>query len=101
MMRDAEKTIGNFHRQAVMERTDEYPVYLHTQPCSFRAIKLYSDFGFLILRDPIIGSRKNDVEIALPYLKERIRESDYNNLRFGYAEEKFLRVVARYNENEF
>jgi hypothetical protein len=27
----------------------EYPVYLHIQPSSFRAIKLYSDFGFSLL----------------------------------------------------
>ncbi|MEL6850127.1 MAG: GNAT family N-acetyltransferase, partial [Bacteroidota bacterium] len=30
----------------------DFPVYLHTQPGSFRAIKLYADFGFQVLQDP-------------------------------------------------
>ena len=31
------------------------PIYLHTQPTPARAIKLYSDFGFKLTTDPIIG----------------------------------------------
>ncbi len=32
---------------------EEYPVFLHTQPSSYRAIKLYTDFGFALLTDPV------------------------------------------------
>ena len=42
----------------------DYPVYLHTQPTSARAIKLYSDFGFKLLTDPIIGYRKNELGLG-------------------------------------
>ena len=31
---------------------------LHTHPSSYRAIKLYSDMGFKLLTDPIIGTRQ-------------------------------------------
>ena len=48
----------------------DYPVYLHTQPTSARAIKLYSDFGFKLLTDPVIGHRQNDLIESLPYLKK-------------------------------
>jgi Acetyltransferases len=52
--------IGRALLSIVMESINEngYPVFLHTQPASFRAIKLYSDFGFHILTDPVIGRRK-------------------------------------------
>ena len=77
------------------------PVYLHTQPGSFRAIKLYSDFGFSLLLDPAVGNRQNDIDIALPYLKKHIPDSDYRNLRFAYAPESFLQIVAQHETDEF
>lgn len=42
--------------------SDDYPVYLHTQPGSFRAIKLYADFGFKLLKGGQIGHRINELE---------------------------------------
>ena len=36
---------------AIFEKLRETEkIYLHTQPCSYRAIKLYSDFGFCICK---------------------------------------------------
>ena len=46
---------------------EEYPVFLHTQPSSYRAIRLYSDFGFSLLTDVRVGHRGNDLSIALPH----------------------------------
>lgn len=61
----------------------EYPIFLHTQPGSFRAIKLYSDFGFKLIKAPeIVDKRNNELSQSLPILKEFMFEKDYNNLRF-------------------
>ena len=51
--------IGRAVLSAIMRRFEsrDYPIYLHTQPGSFRAIKLYSDFGFQLLRGGQIGTR--------------------------------------------
>ena len=65
----------------VLRRTP-CPVYLHTQPTSVCAIKLYSDFGFELLTDPVIGSRKNHLAESLPYLKRLMPEADYARLQF-------------------
>ena len=43
---------------------EEYPVYLHTQPSSYRAIKLYTDFGFALLTDARIGPREKPARFA-------------------------------------
>ena len=79
----------------------EYPVFLHTQPGSYRAIKLYSDFGFAFLLDPVIGGRKNDVNAALPFLKAHMPDSDYAKLAFTYAPESFLCIVSEHDAAEF
>ena len=68
----------------ILKKVDkkDYPIYLHTQPGSFRAIKLYSDFGFKLIKSPkIIDNRKNEIEESLPILKEFIPKKDYNNLK--------------------
>ena len=94
------KGIGRALLSEVMKDA-EYPIYLHTQPGSYRAIKLYTDFGFALLRDPVIGNRKNDIDIALPYLKERMPERDYNKLSFANAPEHFMHTVSQYESVEF
>ena len=75
-----------------IERKD-YPVFLHTQPSSFRAIKLYSDFGFAFLTDPVIGYRKNDLEACLPVLEALMPPSYYAALKFAKAPDDFLKAV--------
>lgn len=86
---------------AVMKAITDYPVFLHTQPGSFRAIKLYSDFGFSFLLDPVIGHRRNDVDSGLAFLREHMPADEYRKLRFGCAPEKFLRIVLENAEDEF
>ena len=73
---------------------NEYPVYLHTHPSSFRAIKLYSDFGFKLISDPKIGYRNNDLYECLPILEKYIPVNDFKNLKITKAPQEFLEIVA-------
>src|SRR5699024_5149220 len=80
---------------------DEYPIFLHTHPSSYRAIKLYSDFGFCLLSDPLIGSRKNDLEECLPILEKYMTRSDFNKLKIIKAPQFFMNAVSSANKSEF
>ena len=80
---------------------NEFPVFLHTQPSSYRAIKLYSDFGFYLLSDSIIGNRRNDLHKCLPILKKHMHSQDYQNLRIAKSPKYFLEIVGSTNKIEF
>ncbi len=69
---------------------DGYPVFLHTHPSSYRAIKLYADFGFRFLIDARVGSRMNDLLECLPILKEYMPEAAFSTLRTISAPQSFL-----------
>ena len=64
---------------------EDMPVCLHTQPSSFRAIKLYSDFGFRLITDARVGSRRNDLGQALPALHRAMPRPAFEALRFAPA----------------
>jgi ribosomal protein S18 acetylase RimI-like enzyme len=83
-----------------LERHD-YPVYLHTQPSSFRAIKLYSDFGFSLLSDDKFGIRKNDLDECLPILEEFMPKEFFQELRITAAPKEFVDMMDKYNTNQF
>jgi GNAT superfamily N-acetyltransferase len=72
----------------------DLPIYLHTQPTSARAVKLYSDFGFKLITDPIIGERKNDLADSLPHLQKVLPESDYAGLQFTEADAELLAAAS-------
>lgn len=55
-------------------------IYLHTQPCSYRAIKLYNDFGFSITRTDTYGTAVNEYEEAMPLLKKHMTAETYERL---------------------
>ena len=97
------KGIGRALLSAVLQELplEQYPVYLHTQPGSFRAIKLYSDFGFAFLSDPIVGFRSNDLGESLVYLEKAMPQSDFANLRVVEAPEAFLEAVRTSEVNQF
>ena len=78
-----------------------FPVYLHTQPESYRAIKLYSDFGFSFLTDEIIGDRKNDLHESIPFLKEMIPEEYFKFFTYATAPESFIEAVKSSSINQF
>lgn len=78
-----------------------YPVFLHTQPSSYRAIKLYTDFGFSFLTDDKVGYRQNHLTESLPYLKARMPEKVYHSLTFKKAPSVFLDAALTKEFSEF
>lgn len=76
-------------------------VCLHTQPGSFRAIKLYTDFGFAFITDEKIGHRQNQLKESLPWLKAVMPAEAFSALRLEPAPEELLRAAAGSESSEF
>lgn len=95
--------LGRALLSEVMHRLSptDYPVFLHTQPASFRAIRLYSDFGFSLLTDAQVGHRSNDLETALPHLQKIMPKDVFAQLRHQKAPEWFLNAAATENQSVF
>lgn len=64
-----------FEKYAPMES-----IYLHTQPWSYRAIKLYNDFGFCLPRNDVYGTAVNEYEEAMKILERCMSEEAYEKL---------------------
>ena len=98
-----DKGIGRALLSIIMEELQEedYPVYLHTQPESYRAVKLYSDFGFKLLSDPVIGSRINHLEECLPFLEKHMKKEDFDKLQIVSAPRHFIEKLAIVKDDEF
>ncbi|CAH0122775.1 MULTISPECIES: N-acetyltransferase [unclassified Paenibacillus] len=79
----------------------DYPVFLHTQPSSYRAIKLYADFGFSLLSDPVIGTRTNDLNECLPILQSVMPSKDFQSLKVVRAPKFFLEAVSSSSIEQF
>jgi ribosomal protein S18 acetylase RimI-like enzyme len=79
----------------------DYPIYLHTQPGSFRAIKLYSDFGFSILSDEEVGGRPNDLEACLPILQKFMNQTDFEKLKITKAPADFIESLKAETSIQF
>ena len=94
--------LGRALLTAVMQTIpdDGYPVYLHTQPGSFRAIGLYTDFGFSLLTDDAVGHRANGLQESLPYLQHFMGER-FQTLRFEQSDGSFSEIAARSAISEF
>lgn len=56
-------------------------IYLHTQPSSFQAIKLYNDFGFNIAREDTYGHAINEYADAMEILKTVMNDDAYKRLK--------------------
>ena len=82
-------------------RTAEFPVYLHTQPSSLCAIKLYSDLGFALITNDKIGYRKNNLSDSLSYLQITMPKSDFESLRFVEAGDDLHQAALANNQSEF
>jgi GNAT superfamily N-acetyltransferase len=97
------KGIGRALLSAVMRRFDsqDYPIYLHTQPGSFRAIKLYSDFGFQLLRGGRLGTRVNELEMCLPILKEFMPKKDFEGLKMIDTPDYLIRLLEHETTIQF
>lgn len=95
--------IGRALLSIIMQKLEmrDYPVYLHTQPSSFRAIKLYSDFGFSLLSGDNFGIRKNDLDECLPILEKFMPKEHFQKLRISPAPKEFEDTMNKYDTNQF
>jgi ribosomal protein S18 acetylase RimI-like enzyme len=80
---------------------DDFPVFLHTQPESYRAIKLYSDFGFKIITNKKIGNRINNINECITILKEKMPKEYYRNIKYKRISKKYQKIIEEKNINDF
>jgi ribosomal protein S18 acetylase RimI-like enzyme len=80
---------------------DRYPIFLHTQPGSYRAIKLYSDFGFDLLASDRFGTRQNDLEACLPILQRHMPDAAFRSLRISEAPQDVHRFLESMTTIQF
>lgn len=62
----------------------KYPgqmIYLHTQPSSYQAIKLYQDFGFCMAKKDCYGTAENEYEEAMKVLETVMKEEVFTQLQ--------------------
>ncbi len=64
----------------LFEGLGEMPVYLHTQPWSYRAIAMYLDVGFRALKTETFGEYENQFEDAARTLRAYLKQSDFEKL---------------------
>lgn len=64
----------------MFENIGQYPIYLHTQPWSYKAIKLYNDFGFNMCKSDYFCDAENEYELAMPILRKVMECSAYRRL---------------------
>ena len=62
-----------------------FPVYLHTQPWSYKAIQLYCRYGFHLLKHETFAEFQNQYEQALPILEQYI-STDYLSDLIAHSE---------------
>jgi ribosomal protein S18 acetylase RimI-like enzyme len=95
--------IGRALLSIIMQELEmrDYPVYLHTQLSSFRAIKLYSDFGFSLLSGDKFGIRNNDLDECLPIIEGFMPKEYFHKLRIITAPKEFEDTVNKYDTNQF
>lgn len=82
------KHIGLALCQKVMEifkKSGEFPVYIHTQPWSYKAIFLYTKLGFKIQKTDTFSHYENQYDKALETLKSILTERQVNQL-ISYSE---------------
>lgn len=77
------KYIGSALCQKVMEIFDECgetPVYIHTQPWSYKAIMLYIKLGFKIQKTDTFSHYENQYKKAIKTLKNLLPEGQFNQI---------------------
>lgn len=77
------KGIGKALCQKVMQiffENDEFPVYIHTQPWSYKAIILYVRQGFKIQKIDTFSQYENQFDCAMRTLKKVLPKSQYEEL---------------------
>ncbi len=75
--------IGRALMQKLLERfaeLDGFPVYLHSQPCSYVAVGLYSSLGFRVLKSQSIMGYDNQFKDSMAVLKTLMPPEKYKKL---------------------
>lgn len=70
----------------------DFPILLHTQPESFRAIGIYADFGFKLVANDRVGSRVNHLLGATSFLREKLG-AKFNRIDVVTLEEQILEAL--------
>lgn len=98
-----DKKLGRAMLSAILGGLHEsdFPIYLHTQPGSYRAIKLYCDFGFKFITDEQVGARHNDLNMVLPDLQRLMTKEAFEQLQFVQAPTDFINTLSHYSHDEF
>ena len=58
----------------------ETPIYIHTQPWSYKAIMLYSKLGFKIQKTDTFSRYENQYKKAIKTLKNLLSENQFNQI---------------------
>ena len=97
------KGIGRALISKILENVSktDLPIFLHTQPGSYRAIKLYGDFGFKIITNEKIGNRTNNVDKCKTKLKENMSKKYFKKIKFTRVSKKYLDIFKEKNLNDF
>lgn len=56
----------------IYEKEGAFPVYLHTQPWSYQAVRLYHKFGFRLMKQESFAGYENQYALAVPVLARYI-----------------------------
>ncbi len=67
--------------KAIYTKYENQAIYLHTQPSSFQAIKLYNDFGFHITKEDSYGHAVNEYTEAMEILEKVMNADAYMRLK--------------------
>jgi ribosomal protein S18 acetylase RimI-like enzyme len=75
--------IGHALMRKLLERfleLDGFPIYLHSQPCSYVAVGLYSSLGFRVLKQESIMGYENQFEESMAVLKTLMPPEKFQKL---------------------
>ena len=64
----------------IFEEQEKLPVYIHTQPWSWKAIFLYLSLGFKLQKSDTFSHHKNEYHQAMTELKKIVTETQFELL---------------------
>ena len=64
----------------IFSKNNKTPIYIHTQPWSYKAIMLYIDQGFVLQKTDTFAQYQNQLEQAKKVLKDILSEEQYYKL---------------------
>ena len=70
----------------VFAKRGAFPVYLHTQPWSWKAILLYRTLGFRLQKTDTFSHYENQYEKAMAELRKIVTAEQYSNLQHASDE---------------